>query len=71
MSNSDPGKHRMRDQWGPAGVIALVVIIGAFTLAAVAVITDKQGASVPAWVVALIGGIGLYYYKNNGDSSGH
>jgi O-antigen/teichoic acid export membrane protein len=62
----EPGKHRARDQWGPAEVIALVVIIGAFMLAAVGLAFDKPGASVPAWVVALVGGIGLYYYRTNG-----
>jgi hypothetical protein len=57
------------DQWGPAEVIALVVIIGAFTLAALSVVAGKPGASVPAWVVALVGGIGLYYYKNGKEKS--
>ena len=62
------GKHRARDQWGPREVIALVVIVGAFILAGIAIATDTVGATVPAWVVALIGGITLYYYKNGGKS---
>jgi hypothetical protein len=66
---SEPGKHRARDQWGPAEVIAIVVVVGAFTLAIVALFTDHPGASVPAWVVALVGGIGFYYYKNGKEKS--
>jgi hypothetical protein len=62
----EPGKHRARDAWGPQEVIAIVVVIGAFTLAVMALVTDHPGASVPAWTVALLGGIGLYYFKANG-----
>jgi hypothetical protein len=61
-----PGKHR-GDSWGPREVIALVVIVAAFGLAIVGEITDHPGATIPAWVAALIAGIGLYYYKNGGD----
>jgi hypothetical protein len=60
---TEPGRHR-GDSWGPREVIAVVVIAGAFTLAVVALVTDHPGASVPAWVVALVGGIGLFYFKN-------
>jgi hypothetical protein len=60
---SDPGKHR-GDTWGPREVIALVIIVMSFSLAAIAQILDKPGASIPAWVAGLIAGIGLYYYKN-------
>jgi hypothetical protein len=63
---SDPGKHRARDQWGPQEVIALVVIIGAFALAVIALVWGKPNATIPAWVAALVAGIGLYYYKANG-----
>jgi hypothetical protein len=66
--SSDPGKHRSRDQWGPREVIALVVIIGAFVLAGWALATGHEGATVPAWVVALIGAISLYYFKNGKDN---
>ena len=62
----EPGKHRARDAWGPREIIALVVIVGAFTLAVVALIWGKPGATIPAWVAALVAGIGLFYYKVNG-----
>jgi hypothetical protein len=67
--SQEPGKHRSRDKWGPQEVIALVVVIMAFGLAIIALIMDKPEASVPAWVVALVGGVGVYYFKN-GKSSG-
>jgi hypothetical protein len=70
MSNDDPGKHRGRGEtWGPREVLALVIIVGAFVLAGVAAVLDREGATVPAWVAVLIGGIAIYYYKN-GSSSG-
>jgi CHASE2 domain-containing sensor protein len=64
----DPGKHRrsFRDDWDPRAIIALIVIIGAFGLAAVALVMGKSGATIPAWVAALVGGISIYYYKANG-----
>jgi hypothetical protein len=67
----EPGKHRhsFRDDWDPAAVIAIIVVIGAFGLAAIAMLTDADEATIPAWVAALVGGIGLFYYKNGkGDS---
>jgi hypothetical protein len=64
---SDP-KHRRGDAWGPPEIIALVVVIGAFLLAGIGIALDKPGATVPAWVVALIGAIALYYYRTNGKS---
>ena len=68
MSSVDPppdrgGKHRA-EGWGPREVIALVIIVLSFVLAGFGYVLDIQGASIPAWVAALIGGIGLYYYKN-------
>jgi hypothetical protein len=64
--SEEPGKHRhsFRDDWNPRAIIALVVIVGAFILAGVALVLGKPSASIPAWVAALIGGIGIYYYKN-------
>jgi hypothetical protein len=62
--SQEPGKHRQRDQWGPKEVIALVIIVLSFGMAIITQILDKPGASIPAWVAALVGGIGLYYYKN-------
>ena len=64
-----PGKHRARDQWGPREIIALVIIVLSFVLAGVGYITDIEGASVPAWVAALIGGVSLYLYRNGKGSS--
>lgn len=60
------GRHRrsFRDDWDPRAVLAFVIIIGAFVLAGIAIIVDRPGATIPAWVVALTGGIGLYYFKN-------
>ena len=60
---SDPGKHR-GDDWGPREVIALVIIVLAFIMGGIALYTGEPEAAVPAWVVALVSGIGLYYYKN-------
>lgn len=62
----EPGKHRhsFRDDWNPRAVIAVVTVVGAFTLAIVSLLTDHPDATIPAWVAALIGGIGIYYYKN-------
>lgn len=57
------GKHR-GDRWGPREVIALVVIVLAFGLAVIGMLTDREGATIPAWVAALVGGISLYYFKN-------
>ena len=62
----EPGRHR-GDSWGPREIIAIVVIVLSFGLALAAEITDHPGASVPAWVVALVAGIGLYYYGKNGS----
>ena len=61
---SDPGKHRRGDDWGPREVIALVIIVMSFILAAVGYYADIPDATVPAWVVGLVSGIGLYYFKN-------
>lgn len=70
MANDNgPGKHRNKDQWGPREVIALVIIVCSFVLAGVGYFADIPGASIPAWVAALVAGIGLYYYKN-GNGSG-
>jgi Na+/glutamate symporter len=65
---NDP-KHRrsFRDDWDPKAVIALVVIVGAFVLAAISLTLDKPDATIPAWVAALVGGIGIYYYRNGKD----
>lgn len=61
----EPGKHRRSDVWGPREVIALVVIVGAFALAAVTLIYgETRRATIPAWVAALVAGIGVFYYKN-------
>jgi hypothetical protein len=66
VPDDEGGKHRrsFRDDWDPRAIIALVVIIGAFALAFVSVVTHTNGATVPAWTIALIGAIGIYYYKN-------
>jgi hypothetical protein len=66
-------KHRRsyRDDWDPRFVLALVIIIGAFFLAGVALMQGKEGATIPAWVAVLTGGIGIFYFKNGkgkGDS---
>jgi hypothetical protein len=45
-------------------VMALVIIVGAFVLAGVALATDWPGDTIPAWLVALVGGVGIFYYKN-------
>jgi hypothetical protein len=62
----EPGKHRRsyRDDWDPRFVLALVIIIGAFLLAGVALAQGKEGATIPAWVAVLTGGIGIFYFKN-------
>ena len=39
-----------------------------FVLAVIAQVYGKPGATIPAWVAALVGGIGLYYYKETGRS---
>jgi ABC-type Fe3+-siderophore transport system permease subunit len=66
VPDDEGGKHRhsFKDDWDPRAIIALVVIIGAFALALASIITDTNGATVPAWVVALIGAITFYYYRN-------
>lgn len=66
---SDPGKHRARDAWGPREVIAIVIIVGSFMLAVIGLVTDHQEQSVPAWAVALVGGVGLYFFKNGKEGS--
>ena len=63
-----PGKHR-GEGWGPREVLALVIIVLSFVLAGIGQLLDKPGVSVPAWVVALVGGIGLYYYRNGKGES--
>lgn len=60
---AEPGKHRA-EGWGPREIIALVIIVLSFLLAGIAQVLDKPGVSVPAWVVALVSGVALYYYKN-------
>lgn len=50
-------------EWGPREIIALVVILGAFVLAGVGLFAERT-SSVPAWVIALIGAIGFYLYRN-------
>jgi hypothetical protein len=64
MSDDNSDNHHRGEGWGPREVIALVVIIGAFGLAGWALATGHEGATVPAWVVALIGAISFYYFKN-------
>jgi hypothetical protein len=66
VESKEPGKHRRsyRDDWDPRFVLALVVILGAFFLAGVALAQGKDGATIPAWVAVLTGGIGIYYFKN-------
>lgn len=66
MTDPDGGRHRrsFRDDWNPRAVIALVVILGAFAMGIVSIITGRPGASIPAWVVALLGAITVFYYKN-------
>jgi protein-S-isoprenylcysteine O-methyltransferase Ste14 len=66
VRNDENGRHRRSFNWDPAAVIAIVVIVGAFTLAIVSMLTDAPEHSIPAWVAALVSGIGLYYYKKNG-----
>ena len=58
-----------RDDWDPRAVISVIVLVGAFALALVALITNHPGATVPAWVVVLLGAIGATYYKTNGKDS--
>jgi hypothetical protein len=61
---SDPGKHRARDAWGPREVMAIVIIGGSFMLAGIALVADKEGATIPAWVAGLVGGVALFYFRN-------
>jgi hypothetical protein len=60
----EPGKHRARDAWGPREVIAITIIILAFAMGVIAQVAGEPEATIPAWLAALIAGIGLYYYKN-------
>lgn len=50
--------------WGPQEVIAVIVIIGAFVLAFVALFTSQPDAKIPAWVAVMIGGAAFYLYRN-------
>ena len=61
----EPGKHRAND-WGPREVIALVIIVMSFVLAVIAQVYGKPGATIPAWVAALIAGIGSVLLQGNG-----
>lgn len=63
----EPGKHRRGENWGPREVIALTIIVLSFVLAVVVQVQGLPGATIPAWVAALIAGVGLYYYKNGGE----
>ena len=60
----EPGKHQAGNAWGPREIIALVVIGGSFLLAGTALVLDRPGATIPAWVAALVGGVAFYLYKN-------
>jgi hypothetical protein len=60
----EPGKHRRGEDWGPREVIAITIIVLAFVMGGIALVAGKPNASIPAWVAALVAGIGLYYYKN-------
>ena len=62
----EPGKHRRGEDWGPREVIAITIIVLAFVMGGIAHVDGKPNASIPAWVAALVAGIGLYYYKGNG-----
>lgn len=66
----EPGKHRrsFKDDWDPRFILALVIIVGAFCLAGIALAQDKEGATIPAWVAVLTGGIGIFYFKNGKHS---
>jgi hypothetical protein len=64
---SEPGKHR-GDQWGPREVIALVIIVLSFVLAGIGYYKNVEGASIPGWVAALVGGVALFLYKNGKES---
>ena len=59
------GKHRA-DDWGPREVIALTIIILAFVMGTIAMVSGEPEATIPAWVAALVGGIGIFYFKGNG-----
>jgi hypothetical protein len=51
--------------WDPRAVLALVVIVCAFILAGIHLVVDSPDeATIPAWVAALVAGIGLFYYRN-------
>lgn len=57
--------HPPKGNWDARAVIALVVIVLSFALAAIhLIVSPGEAQTIPAWVAALVGGIGLYYYKN-------
>ena len=60
---SEPGRHR-GDSWGAREIIALTIIVLAFVMGGIALVAGKPNATVPAWVVALVGGVGMFYFKN-------
>jgi hypothetical protein len=62
----DDPKHRrsFRDDWDPRAIIALIVVIGAFILAVIGMLTDTPEHTVPAWTVALLGAITVFYFKD-------
>jgi hypothetical protein len=66
----EPKHRRGKSGWDPTSVIALVIVVGAFSLAAISIWTGHDEATIPAWVAALVGGVGIYYYKMNGNGNG-
>jgi len=68
MGSDKEGRiFRRRIDWDVRGILAILSLLGAFSLAFTQlVITPEHGAEIPAWAAAIVAGVTGFYFGSRG-----
>jgi len=62
---------RRRIDWDVRGILAIMALLGAFSLAFVQLVVLRDTAEIPAWAAAVVSGVtGFYFGSRGGGTSG-
>lgn len=65
------GDHKRRLDLDVRGVLAILALMGAFTLAFVQLLTRAGTADIPAWAATTVGAIVGFYFGGRGSNGHH
>lgn len=68
MGDEDPRFKHRRVDWDVRGILAILAVLGAFSLAFTQLTLDL-GSDIPAWAATLVGAVAGFYFGSRGGGS--